>query len=197
MQVAEFSRSHHVTLERVHIQLIITQAAELSRSHNVALERFCVQQWLINWWSITTYYVTFICRNRSLRVSIISTRILVSQELYHYNLAHSIVWKISKRQPLQYWADRNPNNMADSEWMDLTSFKWAHDKTTFHMEHFIKKCMSNNLSTMAILQQQGHAATNLCHGCGLVPEMIQHMYQCTHKGSRTAWKNWYRLIKTA
>ena len=44
MQVAEFSRSHHVTLERVHIQLIITQAAELSRSHNVALERFCVQQ---------------------------------------------------------------------------------------------------------------------------------------------------------
>ena len=37
---------------------------------------------------------------------------------------------------------------------------------------------------MTILQQQGHATTNLCPCCGVTPETIQHIYQCTREGSR-------------
>ena len=36
---------------------------------------------------------------------------------------------------------------------------------------------------MTILQQQGHASSNICPLCGMIPETIQHMHQCTHEGS--------------
>ena len=52
------------------------------------------------------------------------------------------------------------------------------------MAHFIMKCMSNTLPTMTILQQQGHATTNLCPCCDVTLDMIQKLHQYTHKGSR-------------
>ena len=55
--------------------------------------------------------------------------------------------------------------------------------TTFHMAYFIKKCMSNTLPTMKILQRRGYATTNLCPLCGVALETIQHLYQCTHEES--------------
>ena len=55
------------------------------------------------------------------------------------------------------------------------------------MAHFIIKCMSNNLSTMTLLQRQVHKTTNLFPRYGLAPETIQHMYQCTHKRSCRRW----------
>ena len=41
---------------------------------------------------------------------------------------------------------------------------------------------------MMILHHQGHATTNLFPRCGVTPETIQHLYQCTHKGIRDRWK---------
>ena len=55
------------------------------------------------------------------------------------------------------------------------------------MSHFIKKCMSNTLPTMPILQRQGNATTNLCPCCGVTPEIIKHIYQFTHEGSHNTW----------
>ena len=49
------------------------------------------------------------------------------------------------------------------------------------MSHFIKKCMSNTFPTMKILQHRGHATTNLFPICGLDPETIENLYQCTHR----------------
>ena len=40
---------------------------------------------------------------------------------------------------------------------------------------------------MTILQRQGHVTTNLCPCYGVTTETIQHLYQCTHKGSRGRW----------
>ena len=59
--------------------------------------------------------------------------------------------------------------------------------TTSHMVKFITKCMSNTLSTMAILQRRGHAKTNLWPRYGLDPKTIQHLYQCTHEGRSGIW----------
>ena len=55
------------------------------------------------------------------------------------------------------------------------------------MAQFIMKYMSNTLPDMTILQQLGHATTNLFPCYGLDPETIQHMYQCTHGGRRGRW----------
>ena len=55
------------------------------------------------------------------------------------------------------------------------------------MAHFFTKCMSNTLPTMTILQLQVHATTNLLPRCGITPETIKHLYQCSHKGSRGRW----------
>ena len=55
------------------------------------------------------------------------------------------------------------------------------------MSQFITKWISNTLYTMDILQQQGHASTNLCPWCGTVPETIYHLYRWTHEGSLNRW----------
>ena len=77
--------------------------------------------------------------------------------------------------------------MVDWEVIELTSFKWERDMTTFHMSHLIKKCMSNSLPTMKILQRQVHAITNLCPRCVLAHETIHHLYQWTHNVNRGRW----------
>ena len=77
--------------------------------------------------------------------------------------------------------------MADWDEIDLTSFKRAQETTTDHMAHFITKCMSNTLTTTMILQQQGSTTTNLCSLCVITLEMIQHIYQFTHKVIRDRW----------
>ena len=61
IESAESSRAHHATLERDLIQRIIIQAEESSIVHHAALEHVCIWHWLFYRWSITTYYVTFIC----------------------------------------------------------------------------------------------------------------------------------------
>ena len=40
---------------------------------------------------------------------------------------------------------------------------------------------------MTILHWQGHTTTNICMSCSLSPDMIQHIYQCNHEGSRSRW----------
>ena len=55
------------------------------------------------------------------------------------------------------------------------------------MTHSIKKCMSNTLSNMKILQRLGYANTNLCPLCYLDMETIQNLYQCNHYGIRVRW----------
>ena len=95
----------------------------------------------------------------------------------HSNLTQSIAYKISKRRLLQYWSYRNLTHMSDWEGIDLTSFKRACGNTTVHMAHLVTKFTSNTLSTMKILQQRGHATTNIYLRCCLAPAKIQHMYQ--------------------
>ena len=68
------------------------------------------------------------------------------------------------------------NSQGDWEEIDLSPFEKAKDSTTVHMSHFIKKIMSNTLSTMEILQQRGHAYTNLFPCFWMVLETIQHLY---------------------
>ena len=88
---------------------------------------------------------------------------------------------------MKHWVYQNLTHMADWEVSDLTSFKWARDKTTVHMTHFITKLMSNILSIMMILQNWGHATTNLCPFCVLVPETIYNLYQCTQERIHGRW----------
>ena len=105
----------------------------------------------------------------------------------HSNLAQAIVYEISKHRLLHYWADWKLTHMKDWDVIEFSPFEQSRDKTAVHMLHFITKCMSNTLSTMAILQWQGYASTNLCPCCGTVPETIQHIYQCNHEVS---WGRW-------
>ena len=49
------------------------------------------------------------------------------------NIAQSLAHKISKLPILQYWVDWNRTHMVDWEVIDITSFKRARYKTTFHM----------------------------------------------------------------
>ena len=77
--------------------------------------------------------------------------------------------------------------MEDLKGVELKLFKQAQYKTTVHTANLITKCMRKTLSTITILQLQGHATTNICLCCGLVCERIQHMYLWTHKGSRGRW----------
>ena len=102
----------------------------------------------------------------------------------HSNISQSIVYEISKHLLLQKWVDLKFTPMADWEGIELSPFEQVQYGTTVHISNFITKCMSSTLSTMTILQWQRHASTNLCQWCGLVLEMIHHMYQCTHEGSR-------------
>ena len=64
---------------------------------------------------------------------------LATSILGNYNLTHTVDW----------------------DTFDLASFKQAHDKNTIHMSHFITEYMSNTFTDMKILQQLGHATTNL------------------------------------
>ena len=48
------------------------------------------------------------------------------------------------------------------------------------MSHLIMKCLSNTLSNMNILHQQGHEPTNLFPCYGLLPKMMLRLYQCNH-----------------
>ena len=105
----------------------------------------------------------------------------------HSNIFQYIVYEISKLWQLQYWDNWDLTNMTDWEIIDLISFKRARYTTTVHVAQFITKLMSNNLSTMTILQRKGYATTNLRPRCGLDPDTILHMYQFTHKGSRGRW----------
>ena len=104
-----------------------------------------------------------------------------------YNLTQYIVYKISKLQLLQYWADLNLTHMADWEVIEILPFKQARDTTTVHMAQLITKCMSNTLTTMKIPQQQVHATKNLCLRCGLDLDTIQHLYQLTQEEIHGIW----------
>ena len=77
--------------------------------------------------------------------------------------------------------------MVEWEGIERKSFKRARNMTTVHMKQFITKFMSTTLTTMKIMKQQGHTTTNLWHRYGLAPQKIQHLYQCTYKGSRGIW----------
>ena len=101
----------------------------------------------------------------------------------HSNISHSIAYEIYKRQILQHWENWNLTNTADWDKIDLTSFKQARETTDVHTAHFILKYTSNNFPTMAVLKWRGNAITNIWPHCGVAPKMIQHIYQCTHKGS--------------
>ena len=101
---------------------------------------------------------------------------------FHSNLSQSMVYEISKDRILKYWSEIKITHTEDWEEIELLPFKRARNRTTVHMSHFINICISNTLSNMTILQQQRHASTNLCMFCGLVTEITQHIYQCTHKG---------------
>ena len=78
-------------------------------------------------------------------------------------------------------------HMIDWEEIDLIPFERSHNRTTIHMSHFIKKIMINTLFTMKILQQQGHASTNLFPKCGTVPETIHYLYRLTNERSSGRW----------
>ena len=80
---------------------------------------------------------------------------------FHSNISQDVFYKISKYQILQYWVDWKLTHVADWEGIDLTPFELARNRTTFHMSHFIKKCMSNTLSTMKIIQRQGNESNNI------------------------------------
>ena len=107
----------------------------------------------------------------------------------HSNIAQYITYEISKRQLLQHWDDQKLTHTADWDYIDLTSFKQARLMISFHMAHFITKCISNTLSTMTFIQRQGHATTNLFPRYDITLVIIQHLYQCTHKGIRDRWTN--------
>ena len=113
--------------------------------------------------------------------------VFIHEVAIHPNITESITYEISKRRLLQHWDDWNLTNMADWDKIDLIPFKRAQETITIHMAHFIPKCMSNTLPNMTIIHRQGHATINLCPRCGVNPEMIQHLYQCTHKGNRDRW----------
>ena len=95
--------------------------------------------------------------------------------------------KITKHRILQYWVDCKLTHMADWEVIYLTPFERARDRNIFHMSHFIMKFMINTLSTMNILQQWGHASTNLYPCCGTVLETIHHMSPFTQGRSCSRW----------
>ena len=99
---------------------------------------------------------------------------------FHSNIALAIVYKIYKHRLLQYWDDHKLTQMADWEEIDLTPFEQGRKSNTVHMSHFITKCMSKTLSTLTILQQQGHTYANLFPCCGVSLETIQHLYKFTH-----------------
>ena len=86
----------------------------------------------------------------------------------HSNITQYIVYEISKRGLLQHWYYPNLTRTEDWDKIDITLFKQTRETTTVHMAHFITKFLSNTLPTMTILQQQGHASTNLCPSCGVI-----------------------------
>ena len=99
--------------------------------------------------------------NRTIRPAR-NDKLLYTRFPIHSNIAQYITCKISKKRLLQHWDDQNLTHTAGWGEIDLTSFKQAQETTTFHMEHFIMKYMSNTLPTMTIIQQQGQATINLC-----------------------------------
>ena len=101
----------------------------------------------------------------------------------HSNIVQSVA-KNSKHRLLQHWDNQNLTHISYLDEIDPTLLKLSCETTNTHMAQFITKCTSNNLPTMTILQQQGNATTNLCPCCGVTPETIQHIYQCTREGSR-------------
>ena len=105
----------------------------------------------------------------------------------HSNIAQYITYEIYKRWILQHYHNQNLTHMEDWDKIDVTSVKQARETTTVHMTHFITKYMSNTLATMTILQQRGHATTNHWPLYGVTLDMIQHLYQFTHEGSRGKW----------
>ena len=72
----------------------------------------------------------------------------------HSNLTQSIVYEISKHRLLQCWVDRKITHMLDWDGIDLSPFELAWDRDTFHMSHFVTKCISNTLYTMNIYSNE-------------------------------------------
>ena len=63
IQAVDSSRERYDAMEHVRIQRMSIQAEDLSRTRHAALESVCIQDWLIDLWLITTYYVNLIFRN--------------------------------------------------------------------------------------------------------------------------------------
>ena len=83
------------------------------------------------------------------------------------------------------WLEPNPHDILGGNWTYIIQTSTGYDYCPHGPLH--NKLMSNTFLTITIINQQVHTSTNLWPNWGLAQETIQHLYQCTHEGSRGRW----------